>query len=112
MPKVRHIPKRFLAHKVTVERKRAGTGGVTTWVAAGDPVACLVSAKRRLVRDADGTQVVSEATLITRLENEALFDTGRRVTLPSGKTTTVLAVNPHDDGGIAGAWCHLEVVCE
>jgi hypothetical protein len=73
------------------------------------PVTAFVDQARRLVRAADGSQVVSETTLYARLDVEA--PPRSRVTLPDGSRTLVIAAHRRD-GYAAGLPAHLEIVCE
>lgn len=101
------IPAEFLVHRVAVE-PYAGSGayGNQYLPTAGD-VACLLDDKRQLVRSSDGSEVVSETTLITRLAQAANFRPNSRVSLPH-RTATVITVAERSDAGL-GAWQHLEV---
>lgn len=76
----------------------------------GDPVEvrALMDAKRRLVRDAEGSEVTSETTLRVRLDVADLFAVGSRVTLPDGTTPTVITTSRHD-GRSLPVPSHLEV---
>lgn len=100
------IPWTHLYATVTVETY-AGSG------AYGDvydePVSrrCAIDDTRRLVRSADGQEVVSETTIITRREYKPDFVPGSRVTLPD-RVATVIKASELTDGG-CGAWQHLEV---
>jgi hypothetical protein len=101
------IPTKFLVHTVDVD-PYAGSG------AYGDEysptvtgVQCFRDDKRKLVRSADGEQVVSETTLYMRLAHAASFPPGSRVQLPH-RVATVITCAERTDGGL-GAWQHLEV---
>lgn len=59
-----------------------------------------ISAKRKLVRAADGTEVISEARVSMPADTDPIPE-GSRVTLPErfgGRVATVLADQVHDDG--------------
>ena len=56
-------------------------------------VTCDINSTRRLVRNANGEEVVSEMTLTVAAADEAKFTPESRVTVAS-RVSTVLAVNP------------------
>ena len=92
------IPGFLLRHAVPVE---AFTGQGPFGPAYADPVTvrCFVDEKTRLIRSATGDQVVSGATVYA--EPGLTAPVGSRVTLPSGRVATVLAVSARDGGGLA-----------
>lgn len=101
------LPDYLQPHTVQVETLQGATSTGTVY----DPavkVACFADTTIRLVKDADGRQVVSSATLYTS-DVRGLFTAGSRVTLPDGSTVQVLTAARHDDGGL-GAWQHTEVM--
>ncbi|MEU4234182.1 hypothetical protein AB0F17_58750 [Nonomuraea sp. NPDC026600] len=69
-------------------------------------VRTLVEAKRRLVRDAQGAEVVSETTL--RMQLDEICPTGSRVTLPDGAVSYAITSAPVD-GGTLPVPSHLQV---
>lgn len=75
----------------------------------GPPVTerCLVDDERKLVRNAEGSEVVSDLTIFLRAG--AYYPAGSRVTV-SGRTTTVIASKNRDGGGLPTP-DHTEVVC-
>ncbi|WP_454728988.1 hypothetical protein [Cellulosimicrobium protaetiae] len=80
----------FLVHTVTVV-PLIGSGGMGD--AHGPPVAgvpCLVDETTRLVRDRTGAQVVSSATVYASTTAPDV-PPGSLITLPSGRTSVVLA---------------------
>jgi len=79
----------FWVHTVTVKARNGSTGLGPTYT---DPatVACFVEDKRRLVRDADGAQVVSETTLYAPTGAADTLTVGALVTLPSGRIATII----------------------
>lgn len=103
------IPLRLLPHLVTAE-PHEGTGAHGEVYGAAVPnLKCFVDEARRMITGSDGTEVVSEATLYTRLANENAFTIKGLVTIPwDGRKREVIAVRRRDDGGL-GAWQHLEV---
>lgn len=74
----------------------------------GEPaeVRSLVEHKRKLVRDAEGAEVISETTL--RMQLWETCPTGSRVTLPGGAVSFVITSAPID-GGRLPVPSHLEV---
>lgn len=88
----------FWVHVVLVETL-TGTGGMGDVFAAPVELVCLVDDRRRLVRAADGTEVVSESTVFAPAGTTSLTP-GSRVLLPSGRTSVVLALTVADSGGM------------
>lgn len=103
------IPGFLLRHKITVE-PLLGDGPYGEQYGPPVEVPCWLDSKRRLVRNADGDEVVSETTAYCRMDRELLFPTDSRVTLPGPAETKVYVISTqrHDDAGL-GAWQHLEV---
>ncbi|MFD9853452.1 hypothetical protein ACFWXZ_14485 [[Kitasatospora] papulosa] len=103
------ISRRFLPHRVTVERYRGeGPIGSVYWP-PGDPVAALVSETVRTVRDRTGAEVTSTAQIITAPGLDCPAQS--RITLPSGRITTVLHVASHTAPGLPVPQS-MEVMCE
>lgn len=108
------LPPELLVHSVAVQ-PLTGTGAYGD--AFADPVEfpAWIEEKRRLVRDQNGAQVVSEATFRTSLEHAVHTPPGSLVVLHtelSGvplRSSRVISQAFHTDGGL-GAWQHLEVV--
>jgi hypothetical protein len=75
----------------------------------GDPVTerCLVDDERRLVRNAEGSETVSDTTIFFPFGTRC--PEGSRVTV-NGRTTTVIASYARDGGGLPTP-DHTEVVC-
>lgn len=71
----------------------SGTGAYGPVYAAAVNVSVCADTTRRLVRDADGAQVVSELTLLIHPDDEAKFTPESRLTF-GARTSTVLAVSP------------------
>jgi hypothetical protein len=104
-----NIPAALLVHSVTVTPK---SGESSTGVLYGTPFAlgCFRSGKRRLVRNAEGNQVLSTLTLVAAPGQAEAIPPGSLVTF-DGHTTTVVAAINQDSGGL-GAPDHTEVQCE
>lgn len=88
-------------HTVQVERLD-GTGAYGDVYLTATAALCAIDDRRRMVRDATGTETVSETTILLPLTT-ADVPLGSRVTLPAshgGRTATVLAVSRHDSGGM------------
>lgn len=102
------LPEILLRHTVTVEPYRGTESWGQPTYAAAYEVACFVDNKRRLVRAADGHEVVSETTVYAPLDTDCPVDS--RVTLASdGRQARVLDVKRRDGGGMPTP-DHLEIV--
>lgn len=78
----------FWVHTITV-KTRTGGGSLGPTYTPPAAVTCFVEDKRRLVRNADGAQVVSETTIYAPTGTTALAPESL-VTLPSGRVATVI----------------------
>jgi len=92
----------WFRHSVSIERL-IGTGPFGDSYAAVTSELAMVDDKRRLVRAADGSQVVSSTTIYLAA-GTAYVSTGSRVTLPATfgvpqRRSIVLASSVHDGGG-------------
>lgn len=102
----------LFVHSISVEPYEGSGGYGPTY---GDPVtvSCLVEERSRQVRapavNTDGGIVVSSSTAYASLDTVA--PAGSRVTLPSGRVTTVIDAYLHDGGGLPTP-DHLEIVME
>ena len=103
------IPGYLLRHQVLV-RPQTGEGSTGDVYGAQVPVRCFKDDRRRLVRNPQGAEVVSEVTLYCRLRYADVFTTDAEVTLPDGSVVHVMQTGRRDDNHL-GAWQHLEVVC-
>lgn len=91
----------FWIHQVTVKTLQGTTGAGGKTYAAPQTVTGFLEGKRRLVRGADGNQVISESTFYSDVSNAALFPPGSLVTLTDRPLpTTVLTVNVNDSAGL------------
>lgn len=86
------LPRRLLKDVVTVE-PYAAEGAFGPIYEDAVSVLCKVSATRQLVRNSDGEEVVSEATLHVHPEDAAPFVPGSRVTIAT-RVSTVITVSP------------------
>lgn len=86
-----------------------GEGPFGAEYGAEDTVRCLVEHKRKLVRNAEGAEVISETTL--RMQLTETCPAGSRVTLPDGRQSTVLTSAPID-GGKLPVPSHLQVTLQ
>jgi hypothetical protein len=75
-----------------------GDGAYGPVYAAAATVLCKLSYVRQLVRDANGDEAVSEATLYVRPADSAAFVPESRLTI-GAYTTTVLGVSPQGRPG-------------
>lgn len=92
------LPDFLLVHQVVIEAYAGTTGNGVKQYAPPATVDCFVAAKRRLVRDPRGNQVVSETTVVARLDTIAPPES--KVILPDGRTTTVITQSRADGGGL------------
>lgn len=99
------IPGFLLRHVVTVEPFEGNTSSGPKY---GDPVEvkCFVLEKTRMVRAPNGEEVTSSTTVYTRLD--VVCPTKSRVTLPSGRKSTVIDAVRQDANGLPTP-DHLEV---
>lgn len=97
----------YLVHEVTVDTYLGSGAHGDVFADTSDPVACMRDDKRQIVRSSDGTEMVSETTLIMRLANAPAFEPGSIVHLPH-RDATVISAAERRDGGL-GAWQHLQV---
>lgn len=99
------IPGFLLRHTVAVE---PFVGNSSKGPLYGSPAAvrCFVLEKTRMVRAPDGEEVTSSTTVYARLET--VCPAKSRVTLPSGRTSTVIEAVRQDGGGLPTP-DHLEV---
>jgi hypothetical protein len=102
------IPRRYLIHEITVEPYG---GESSTGTLYGPPVAvrCFLDEQARAVRTPGGEQVTSTSTAYADLATVA--PALSRVTLPGGRTTTVIQAKRRD-GGRFGTPNHLEIQLE
>lgn len=101
------LPSRYLVHQVLVE-PHEGEGPFGPEYGEQTSVRCVIDEKRRLVRDAEGSEVVSETTLYMPLDT--VCPAGSRV-IASGRQTTVITASRRDGGGLPTP-DHLEVVLQ
>ena len=62
--------------------------------AASTSIHCHIDARRHLIRNTYGDEVVSEATLYVHPDDAAPFTPESRVTIPTGRVSSVLTVAP------------------
>lgn len=103
-----NIPAEFLVHSVTIAPK-TGEGSRGAIFGPSFDVACYRSETNRKVLSASGDEVLSSATLMVTLDDEARIPIGSRITW-TGKSAHVLATARADDGGM-GAWQHGVISC-
>ncbi|MBF8186323.1 hypothetical protein ITP53_11295 [Nonomuraea sp. K274] len=104
----RGIPRWLLdrmGHDVQIE-PYMGSGAYGPVYAAPVTVRALVDGRRRLVRSAEGSEVVSETTLRVRLG--VTCPPLSRVTLPDGTQAQAITTTTHD-GGKLPVPSHLEI---
>lgn len=103
------IPDYLLVHDVTVKpyKGRSSSGKV---YGPPFPLKCMARGKRRMVRDSDGTERLSELTLYAA-PGQADAVPPDSIVEWQGDTTEVIAAINQDSGGL-GAPDHTEVVCQ
>ncbi|WP_394434512.1 hypothetical protein [Streptomyces sp. SGAir0957] len=91
------VPGWLLRHRITVEPY---LGDSSTGPLYGPPVSvrCFVDEQTRAVRTPGGEEVTSSSTAYAKPGTDV--PPLSRVTLPSGRTTTVIAALPRDGGGL------------
>lgn len=95
----------FYVHTVTVETLTGTSGyGVEQFaapviLAPGTDNGCFVESRRRMVRDKDGVEVISETTVYTYPAAAALFTPGSRVTI-NGTIAHVITVAANTSGDL------------
>lgn len=99
------IPGYLLRHTVTVE-PYAGDSAYGPVYGPPAVVRCFLDERTRTVRRADGEEVTSSSTFYARLDTDCPAES--RVTLPTGRVTTVIAALRRDGGGLPTP-DHLEV---
>lgn len=102
------IPRRFLVHSITVEDYLGDTSNGPKYAVART-VPCLLDEQTRGVRSATGEQVTSTSTAycLPGVKAPPLS----RVTLQSGRVTTVIQAKNRDGKGL-GTPNHVEIQLE
>ncbi|MEU5979389.1 hypothetical protein [Streptomyces sp. NPDC047315] len=100
------VPGWLLQHTVTVEPYK-GDSAYGPQYGPAVQVRCFLDDQTRTVRRPDGQEVVSSATFYAQLDT-TVCPAESRVTLPSGRQTTVIAALRRDGGGLPVP-SHLEV---
>lgn len=103
------LPERLLPHTVTV---RPYLGQSSTGKVYGIPflLRCMAVGRRRMVRNSQGTEVLSTLTVVAMPGQASSIPVGSQV-LWQGDTTDVITSANMDSGGL-GAPDHTEVICE
>lgn len=101
---------RWFVDTITVEPFTGTSGYGVDQFSAPQQVTGFLEAARKLVRSANGDQIISEATFYTDKANVNLFPANSRVTYP-GVTTRVIRPNVNDGPGL-GLPEHLAVTLE
>ncbi|MFD7884094.1 hypothetical protein ACFV3N_16845 [Streptomyces bauhiniae] len=103
------LPRRFLVHTITVEDYVGQTSKGPRYGPART-VRCLVDEQTRAVRTPGGEQVTSTSTAYAGPEEQSAPPLSR-VTLPSGRVTTVILTKRRDGRGL-GTPNHTEIQLE
>ena len=85
-------------HTVTVKTYLGASAYGDRFANPTPPVPCLVEDDVRLVRDADGNEVVSSTTVYADLGKAGLFRPGSLVTTPAGREARVIGLAQRDAG--------------
>lgn len=100
------LPDWLLPHTSVIEPHEGdGAYGPIFGPAVSEP--CLVDDERRMVRDAQGAEIVSNTTIIYRPGTRC--PEGSRITV-NGRVVTAIASYSRDGGGLPTP-DHVEVVC-
>lgn len=102
---------RWFVHTVTVETFLGSSAYGDVFAAPvvlAPPNGCWVDNARKVVRNKDGVEVVSETTLATSTTNVSLFAPDSRVTI-NGVISRVIKANDGDSGTLQLPTDHLEV---
>lgn len=103
---------RWFVHTVTVETFQDVNGyGAAIYAAPvilAPPNGCWVDNARKIVRNKDGVEVVSETTIATANANAALFPPDSRVTV-DGVASTVIKTNQGGSGSLNLPTDHTEI---
>ncbi len=97
----------FYVHTVTVT-PLLGAGSYGDIEGPEQAVVGFLDSQTRLVRSGSGEEVVSQATFYTDVDQHDTFPPGSSVTLPDGRSTTVIGRARHDAPGLQLP-DHLEV---
>ncbi|MEV4806765.1 hypothetical protein AB0K18_42795 [Nonomuraea sp. NPDC049421] len=100
------LPEWLLQHEATIE-PYLGDGAYGPVWGAAVTVRCLVDDERRLVRDEQGLEVVSDTTIF--FPPGTVCPAGSRVTVNDRSITAITAFNR--DAGLLPVPAHVEVVC-
>ncbi|MFD9813714.1 hypothetical protein [Streptomyces sp. NPDC059080] len=103
------MPGWLLRHRITVEAYAGDTAYGPSYDAPVCDVPALVDEAPRMVRAADGREVLATATVIAA--PDLYCPPGSRITLSDGRTTTALAVAHHTAPGLPVP-ANTEVSCE
>jgi hypothetical protein len=105
------LPRFLLPHRISVEPYAGDSAYGPTYGPPVVDVRALVDARIRLVRNREGREVTSTATVYAEPDLAAQCPPESRITLPDGRVTTVIAVAPHTAPGM-GLPESTEVACE
>jgi hypothetical protein len=100
------IRRSLLNDSVSVQ-SYAGEGAYGPVYAAAVTVSCNVETTRRLVRNYDGDEVVSESTLYVHPDDAGYFLPESLLTIASRESRVLTARTPT----VRGKPCHTEVAC-
>jgi hypothetical protein len=99
------LPAYLMVHQITIE-PYTGDSAYGPQYGVPAPIRCFLDEQNRMVRAKDGREVTSSSTAYCPPGTSA--PPNSRVTLPDGRTTTVLATSARD-GATLGTPNHVEV---
>lgn len=103
---VNTVPGFLLVHQITIEPYIGNSAYGPQYGPAVAGVRCFIEEQNRLVRAANGDEVVSSSTITCKPGTSAPAKS--RITLPGGRVTTVIACLNHD-GQNLGTPNHVEL---
>ncbi|MCZ9348547.1 hypothetical protein NGM36_01780 [Streptomyces mutabilis] len=105
------LPRWLLPHRISVEPYAGDSAYGPTYGPPIEDVRALVDLRIRVVRNREGREVTSTATVYAEPELAAQCPPESLITLPDGRITHVIAVAPHTAPGM-GLPESTEVACE
>lgn len=107
------LPDGFYVHQATIT-PHAGAGASGPRYGTPFPIKCFITHKRRLVRNSQGDEVVSEATVrcplsyAAQIPPESLIALHTERATPTVRDAEIITIAENSDGGL-GAWQHLRL---
>ncbi|WP_343242680.1 hypothetical protein [Streptomyces sp. SID8111] len=95
-----NVPAWLLRHRISVEPYAGDSAYGPRYGPPVEDVPALVAFRIRVVRDREGREVTSTATIYAGPDLAAQCPPESRITLPDGRTTRVIAVAAHTAPGL------------